>query len=89
MKPSVNASLKGGYVNTARGFFRLFGITKITVLLAFTIAAVNLDRIRSHQAKQDADRERPRRQQPRRVGTWRHLLAAIDQPEPQDNSPPA
>ena len=85
---SVNASLKGGYVNTARGFFRLFGITKITVLFGFTVAAVNLDRIRSHQAKQDHDSERPRRRQPRRVGTWQHLLAAINEPEPQDNSPP-
>lgn len=84
---SVNSALKGGYVDTSRGFFRLFGLTKITVLLAFTIAAVNLDRIRSHEAKQEAPEQRHTRR-PLGAGTWRHLLAAINQPEPQDNSPP-
>lgn len=84
---SVNSALKGGYVDTSRGFFRLFGLAKITVLLAFTIAAVNLDRIRSHEAKQEAE-ERQQTRRPRRAGTWGHLLAAINQPEPQDNSPP-
>ena len=85
---SVNSALKGGYADTSRGYFRLFGITKITVLLAFTIAAVNLDRIRSHEAKQDALDESPATRRKRRPGTWRHLLTALSETEPQDNSPP-
>ena len=84
---SVNSALKGGYVDTSRGYFRLFGLTKITVLFAFTIAAVNLDRIRSHQAKQEPD-DQPKNRRPRRPGTWRQLLTELSKPEPQDNSPP-
>jgi hypothetical protein len=34
-----------------RGFFRVFGLTKITVMLAFTVAGFNLDRLRSFRAK--------------------------------------
>jgi hypothetical protein len=48
---SVNAALKGSFANLARGFFRVFGRVKISVLLGFTIAAFNLERIRSFRAK--------------------------------------
>ena len=48
---SVNAALKGGFADLSRGFFRVFGRTKITVLLGFTLAAYNLDRVRSFRAK--------------------------------------
>ena len=48
---SVNAALKGAYVDLARGFFRVFGQVKMTVLLGFTLAAYNLDRVRSFRAK--------------------------------------
>jgi hypothetical protein len=41
---SVNAALKGSFADLSRGFFRVFGRTKISVLLGFTIAAYNLDR---------------------------------------------
>ena len=47
---SANAALKGSFVDCARGFFRVFGRVKISVLLGFTVAAYNLDRIRSFRA---------------------------------------
>jgi Mg-chelatase subunit ChlD len=50
---SVNAALKGAFVDLARGFFRVFGQVKMTVLLGFTVAAYNLDRVRSFRAKQE------------------------------------
>jgi hypothetical protein len=36
---SVNSALKGAFVDLARGFFRVLGEVKITVLLGFTVAA--------------------------------------------------
>jgi hypothetical protein len=33
----ANAMLKGGFVNIGHKFFRVFGLTKITLLLAFTV----------------------------------------------------
>jgi hypothetical protein len=54
---SVNAALKGTFADLSRGFFRVFGQTKMTVLLGFTVAGYNLDRIRSYRAKQRAQQE--------------------------------
>lgn len=73
---SVNAALKGGFVDLSRGFFRVFGRTKITVLLGFTLAAFNLDRIRSFRAKLGEVAGRRRTRARRRLGTWRHLVDA-------------
>ena len=47
---SVNAALQGSFANLARGFVRVFGVVKITMLLGFTVAAFNLDRVRSFRA---------------------------------------
>lgn len=47
---TANGLLKGGFVNIERKFFRVLGLTKITVLLAFTLVGYNLDRIRSFLA---------------------------------------
>ena len=33
---SVNAALKGSFVDLTRGFFRVFGRVKVSVLLGFT-----------------------------------------------------
>jgi hypothetical protein len=46
---SVNSALRGAFVDLARGFFRVLGQVKmtVTVLRGFTLAAYNLDRIRS------------------------------------------
>jgi hypothetical protein len=43
---SVNAALKGVFTDLGRGFMRVMGVTKMTVMLGFTLAAFNLDRIR-------------------------------------------
>ena len=77
---SANAALKGGFTDLSRGFFRVFGRTKISVLLGFTIAAYNLDRIRSFRAKQEAEQIRPRRRAKRRQGTYAELLKDAPQP---------
>jgi hypothetical protein len=54
---SVNAALKGTFADLSRGFFRVFGQTKMTILLGFTVAGYNLDRIRSYRAKKRAQQE--------------------------------
>jgi len=52
----------------------------MTVLLGFTVAGFNLDRIRSFRAKQ-AERETTSRQRAkRRVGTWEDQIAAPSAP---------
>jgi hypothetical protein len=48
---STNAALKGGFVDVNRGFLRVFGVTKITVALVFSVAGFNIDRVRSFRAK--------------------------------------
>jgi hypothetical protein len=73
---SVNSALKGAFVDLARGFFRVFGQVKMTVLLGFTVAAFNLDRIRSYRAKQVEQDETPRPRTKRRRGTWADIIAA-------------
>jgi hypothetical protein len=85
---SVNASLKGGFVNVVRGFFRVFGLVKVTVLLAFTLVGANVDRVRSHEAKLAEDQpEPPRRRRPRR-GTWQALLGQPAAVSERSTGPP-
>jgi hypothetical protein len=72
---SVNAALQGAFADISRGFFRVFGRTKITFLLGFTIAAFNLDRLRNFRAKQAEEEGQPRRRAKRRLGTWAELMA--------------
>jgi hypothetical protein len=38
----VNAMLKGGFDNIQHKFFRVFGLAKMTLMLAFTLAGYNL-----------------------------------------------
>ncbi|MHB1986912.1 MAG: hypothetical protein ACYCSF_02840 [Acidimicrobiales bacterium] len=76
---SVNASLSGGFVDMARGFFRVFGLPKITVLLGFTIAAVNLDRIRSFEAKRAESEQQPKRRRRIRFGSWQELTGHLSE----------
>ena len=86
---SVNSALKGAFVDLGRGFFRVFGQVKMIVLLGFTVAAFNLDRIRSFRAKQgldtDTSSERPRvpqRRAKRRIGVWTQLVDPRSLPPP-------
>jgi hypothetical protein len=87
---SVNAALKGSFVDLTRGFFRVFGRVKVSVLLGFTLAAFNLDRIRSFRAKHapvgdgsvlpGPSNRSPRRK--RRRGTWSQIIEQRPQPPP-------
>jgi len=87
---SANAGLKGGFVDMDRGFFRVFGTTKVAVLLAFTIVGYNLERVRSFRAKhriQGPDDPidyppQPVSRKKRRTGTWAELLDAKSQGPP-------
>ena len=45
---SANAPLKGAFANLSQSFFRVMGLVKQTILLGFTLAAYNLDRVRSN-----------------------------------------
>jgi hypothetical protein len=72
---SVNSALKGAFVDLARGFFRVLGQVKMTVLLGFTVAAYNLDRIRSFRAKRAEADGAPRPRAKRRGGTWADVVS--------------
>jgi hypothetical protein len=72
---AANSGLKGGFVNIERKFFRIFGRTKLTVLLAFTVAGYNVDRIRSFLMRKAEQASDPRRRAKRRRGTLEQLLS--------------
>jgi hypothetical protein len=73
---SVNSALKGAFVDLARGFFRVFGQVKMTVLLGFTVAAFNLDRIRSFRAKRAEQDGATHPRAKRRRGIWADVVTA-------------
>ena len=77
---SVNAALKGAFADLSRGFVRVFGRTKVTVLLGFTIAGYNVDRVRSFRAKRRAEAEATKTRATRRSGRWQDLVTDADQP---------
>jgi hypothetical protein len=62
------------------------GVTKMTVMLGFTFAAFNIDRIRSFRAKHALDEEgrpteKPKRTRAkRRVGTWSDVIEQTHPP---------
>jgi hypothetical protein len=83
---SVNAALKGVFTDLGRGFMRVMGVTKMTVMLGFTLAAYNLDRIRSYRAKhhlneqgQPTDKPKQARAR-RRTGTWADVIDTTGAP---------
>ena len=67
------------------------GLIKTTVLLGFTLAAYNLDRIRSFKAKHGLDDdaqvvERPKqRRARRRSGTWTEIIESGPAPRPRSS----
>ena len=85
---SANSALKGAFADLGRGFFRVVGLVKTTVLLGFTLAAYNLDRVRSFKAKHGLDDdaqavERPKqRRARRRSGTWGEVVESGPAPPP-------
>jgi hypothetical protein len=87
----VNATLKGGFVNIQQKFFRVFGLTKLTLLLAFTIAGYNVECIRSFNARKAAEVEsaeaRKKHRRGRRKGTWTQVLDGTP-PETGPDPPP-
>jgi hypothetical protein len=85
---SVNAALKGTFADLSRGFFRVFGQTKMTILLGFTIAGYNLDRIRAYRAKKRAEAEPKPAQSKRRRGTWRDVVETPANQVDGDETPP-
>src|SRR5579872_3827585 len=85
---SANAGLKGAFADLSRGFFRVFGRVKISVLLGFTIAAYNLDRVRSFRARQPEGEHRPKYRAKRRLGIWRDLIDSTADADPEDDRAP-
>jgi hypothetical protein len=87
---SVNAALKGSFVDLARGFFRVFGRVKMTVLLGFTVAAFNIDRVRSFRSKHHLEADGspsgashcPSPRAKRRIGTWDQVVEKRSKPPP-------
>jgi hypothetical protein len=83
---SVNAALKGVFTDLGRGFMRVMGVTKMTVMLGFTLAAFNLDRIRSYRAKHHLDEHGQPTGKPkqtrvrRRTGTWADVIEPTEIP---------
>ena len=83
---SVNAALKGVFTDLGRGFMRVMGVTKMTVMLDFTLAAFNLDRIRSFRAKHQLDEQGQPEAKPkqtrtrRRTGTWADVIEPSETP---------
>jgi hypothetical protein len=74
---TANGALKGGFVNIERKFLRVFGRTKTTVVLAFTIVGHNLDRIRSfigRTAAKAAEVQAKKKRAKRRRRTWSDLI---------------
>lgn len=85
---SVNAALQGAFANLARGFFRVFGRVKISFLLGFTLAAYNLDRVRSFRAKKAEEAEQPKRRTKRRLGTWHNCMPDSEPLDDETEGPP-
>ena len=77
-------------MDLARGFFRVFGRVKMTVLLGFTVAAYNLDRIRSFRAKLSLEIDgspsttetHSTHRAKRRIGTWDQVIEPRSKPPP-------
>jgi hypothetical protein len=75
----ANGMLKGGFVNIAHKFLRVFGLTKMRILLAATIVGYNLWRIGAFltkKAKEEAEAEAPRPRTKRKKGTWGDVIPA-------------
>ena len=86
---SANAGLKGSFANLSASIFRVFGRTKISVLLGFTIAAYNLDRVRSFRAKMAQAESKPKKRAKRRQGLWPEALRQQREPQSEAETGPS
>ena len=80
MVEGSNSSLKTNFASIQQKFFRVFGLTKLTVILAFTIAGHNLEIIRSFNASTAATEtvaRKKRTRTKRRRGTWGDMLGVV------------
>lgn len=69
---AANGDLKGRFVDIGRGFFQVFGTSKILLLIGFTIAGDNVGIAKAFRAllqKIAGTKEQPRRRAKRRGGT--------------------
>ena len=75
-----HAALKGVFTDLGRGLMRVMGVTKMTVMPGFTLAALTLDRICSYRAKHRLDEagrpiDKPKQARAcRRTGTWADVI---------------
>jgi len=84
---TMNAQLKGGFVDLEKGQFRVFGTDKIEFLLGFTIAALNVRTVRMWRARLAAESlnaAKPRPRARRRRGTYGQVLALTQAGSPSD-----
>lgn len=77
---SAKSQLKGGYVDLGRGVFRVFGVVKISFLVAFSLAAYNLDRARNFKARLAEKSNSAKGARKRRLGTWQALMGERAEP---------
>ena len=85
-----NSSLKTNFVNIQQKFFRVFGLTKLTLTLAFTIAGHNLEIIRlfnASTAATEAAARKKRTRAKRRRRTRRDILGVVPTSSGQDPPP--
>jgi hypothetical protein len=82
--------LKDTFVNLGQKFFKVFGLIKIKMLLAFTLAAYNLEAIRSFLARMAVTAEaakKPRTRKKRLEQTWRDVVASRPESGPDPPAP--
>lgn len=72
---TANSMLKGNYVNIERKFLRVFGLRRMMLLLAFSIAATNRSILRSFRDKHGSTTgDGPRKRSKRRTATLNDLV---------------
>jgi len=69
----VNGALKGAFVNIGQKFFRVFGLIKIKLLLAFTLSAYNRETIRSFRARKAVEAENAKKPRSAQEASQGHL----------------
>jgi hypothetical protein len=68
----VNGALQCQYTDISKGYHRVFGLEKVTMMLAFTVAGYNLECARTFRRTHDLPK--PITRPARRHGTWDDLL---------------